>query len=149
MPTSGAIAVSVFAVLLFWFWRRTSRATARAIALSKYAKQLSLDQAKYVHDLAVTGFGKYAAPSTDPMKDIEIATALRDRVDELEGRPAGPVHKVALRSALSVAVAKGSEPFRYGIQPSREDEERWGDHYTMMGRVYLYLDQAPPLPERE
>lgn len=149
MSAFGLIIAGVVVGLVFWNWRKARHSAARAIALSEYAQRLSVDEAKYVHDLAVAGFGAFAAPNGDPMKEIELATALRDRVDQLEGRPAGPANKAAVRTGLARAVASRSEPFRYGVQPSRGNEERWADHYTMMGRVYIYLDQAPPLPERE
>lgn len=149
MSAVGLIITGAIVALVYWVWARTRRSGARAIALSEYAQRLSVDEAKYVHDLAVSSFGAFAPPNTDPMKDIELAAALRDRVDQLEGRPAGSSNRAAIRTALVRAVSSRSKPFRYGIQPSPANEELWGDHYTMMGRVYLHLDQAHPLPERD
>lgn len=138
-----AALVAIFAV------RAAKRSGNRALALSNYAQSLSLEQAKFVHDLAVATLGtKFQAVASDQMKDIEIATATRDRVDEIEGKSHGPLNKASIRMQIAQAVRSSSRPFRYRFEPTPEQEDLWADHYTMMGRIFLIGENAPNLPKR-
>lgn len=153
------IVVAIVGLFAWRYWHRALRAGRRAVALSEYTKQFSVMDARRMHDLALSGLVFAPRDGRDANQDLEIVVALRDRVDELEGRPHGLSNKIRLRTALSRAVAhlfkdtsttaafSVRKEFGLGETIPDSENERLGLHITMMGRVYEYLDKAPRLPE--
>ncbi|MGA7799842.1 MAG: hypothetical protein WCC36_03445 [Gammaproteobacteria bacterium] len=160
------IWIVIFVALIFGlvarrYWKRGKLAEERAVAVSEYAREFSLLDARRLHDLALTGLVASPQRGADTSQALEIVVALRDRVDELEGRAHGPSNKVRIRTDLASAIAplfketalaagfKVSREFKLGEEIPEGEYEQLSLHITMMGRVYKYLRDAPPHPELE
>lgn len=155
------VVVLVFGFFAWRYWKRAKLAGERAVAVSEYATQFSRVDARRLHDLALTGLVTSPQQGFDTNQALEIVVALRDRVDELEGRAHGPSNKVRIRTVLALASAplfKQTSPtsgfevrrqFALGEDIPESEYERLSLHISMMGRVYQYLRDAPRLPELE
>lgn len=151
--------VVIFGFFAWRFWTRFRLAGERAIAVSDYARQFSRVDARRLHDLALTGLVTSPQLGFDADQALEIVVALRNRVDELEGRAHGPLNKVRIRTTLASAVAPlfkqtsitaGFEvrgQFALGEDIPEGEYEQLGLHITMMGRVYQYPHDASRLPD--
>ena len=156
------LVVLILGIVLFVGWRyskRAKRAGERATALSKYGKQFSLIESRQLHDMAVTYLATSIQQGRDPNQDLEIAVALRDRIDELEQRPHGPANKARIRSSISPTMARlfrennplvaigAMKLFKVGEDTPDTQHRLLNLHLQMMQRVYQHLDKAPHLPE--
>jgi hypothetical protein len=163
MNFTTLIVAFVIVALALLVQRARRRVARRTLALEAYATRLPLDDAKYIHDLAIAGLVSVGEVDADKLgEDLEIAIALRNRVDELEGRSFGSANRVRIRpelarcasSLLREKVASRTRfdaSAKYTIDKvdrtrSREEEERLLDHYTRM--TYVYRSGIEPIQSR-
>src|ERR1051325_5156159 len=149
---TGAIVIG----FLGWrYWKRARMAGARAAALSKYAAQFPREDCGRLHDMAVSYLSTSIQQRGDPNQDLEIVVALRDRVDELEGKSHGPANKARIRTTVAATAAQLFKetnplkalsimrPFALGEDTPDSEHRRLNLHLQMMQRVYEHLDHAP------
>jgi hypothetical protein len=158
MEIFAIIAVLALGILGFIAFSRAKLAGMRAIALSKYAAQFDLNDSVSLHDWAISclvysqhfPWGRGCLSEADYFNlHLEIAVALRDRVDELVGRLHGYNNKVAIRAKLALATASLSKqtPFSDVLDLKRQfslDENGqtegtdWLEmHFEILKRAYL------------
>lgn len=157
VTTNIIILVSGF--LVWWLLRRMYRKTARAYALSLYARKLSRGDARKIHDLALKGFYLNLQKKIDPFALLESIVALRDCIDQLEGREHGSVNKAKIRMLLVLQTRQNTpaassadyistcKELSFGDGIPESDRDRLGLHVTMMERIYDNPKKPEPLPE--
>jgi hypothetical protein len=144
-------------VLLIVVWvacRGFASAGRRSIALSAYARQLPLSEARKLHDYVLRSLVHASARERGSVgknmsQQLEIVAALRDWIDECENRPCGPANKVNVRTALARATshlvnpgvgyserAEVSFQFSLGEDFSNNDYDRMESHAESMRQVY-------------